>query len=172
MGGIDTGGRYETLQPVNDGRPTSSSNTTLFDSASTSTTSVLISVRTGRPLMLIAYMMEEGAELTVEGVSVGSRGIANGGGCCNPCNNNGRALSTSDAVDIRFREPMTLGGNPWKITNGYRRLVITLPGQYILQLNDQQYLGQVHVELVELGEIETRIPDVYAAGVIAGGTTA
>ena len=172
MAGIDTGGRYENLTPQNDGRPTTGSNTTLFDSASTSLTSVLITVQVDRPLMLVAYLMEPGAELSVEGVSVGSRGIANGSGCCNPCNNNGRPLTTSDAVDIRFREVMTLGGNAWKITDAYRRLVLTLPGQYILQLNDQQYLGLVHVELVELGKVETRIPDVYVAGVIAGGTTA
>ena len=45
-----------------------------------------------------------------------------------------------------------------------RRLVLTLPGTYMLVLNDDQYLGSVHVELVELGKVKTTIPDGYVAG--------
>lgn len=165
MAGIDTGGRYADINVQQDNRPSIGSNKILFDSSSTSQTSVLINVQVDYPVMIVAYLMEDGAELTVEGVSVGSRSIANGGGCCTPYDN-GRSLAVQDTIDIRFREPMTLGGNLWQITDTKRRLVITLPGQYILQLNYTQYLGLIHVEQVELGKISTKIPDIYMAGVI------
>lgn len=45
-----------------------------------------------------------------------------------------------------------------------RRIVITLPGTYMLVLNDDQYLGSVHVELVQLGNVKTVIPEGYVAG--------
>ena len=68
------------------------------------------------------------------------------------------------AADIRFREPMTVGGKLWMLDELNRRMVITLPGTYMLVLNDDQYLGSVHVELVQLGKIKTTIPEGYVAG--------
>ena len=159
---IDTGGHYTGRgSSCDDNRPVQGEHQVLFDQSSTFLQSGLIIVRADQPVMLVAYMVPEGAQFVVEGVSVGSRAVQQGGGCCSPC---GPTLMGQGAADIRFREPMMLGGNTWSMDEKNRRLVITLPGTYMLVLNDDQYLGSVHVELVQLGNIKTTIPEGYVAG--------
>lgn len=159
---IDTGGSYTASRSSgDDNRPVQAEHAVLFDPASTFLQSGLIIVRENHPVMLVGYMIPNDAEFVVEGVSVGSRSIQNGGSCCVP---GGNSLMGQGAADIRFREPMNLGGRVWKINPSNRRIVITLPGTYLLVLNDDQYLGSVHVEMVQLGEVATRIPDAYMAG--------
>lgn len=165
MSQIDTGGMY-TAQRAGcvDDRPVQNDKLVLFDAASTFTQSGVFIVRANNPLMIVGYEVPDGAVFTVEGVNVGSRAVQSGGGCCSPC---GPTLLSQQAADILFREPMTLGGNIWQITATKRRLLITLPGEYILSLNEDQYFGSVHVEVKELGVIPTEIPDAYVAGIQA-----
>jgi hypothetical protein len=163
MSTIDTGGYYSGRGTTcEDSRPVQGENQVLFDPASTFLQSGLIIVRADQPVMLVAYMVPEGAEFVVEGVAVGSRAVQQGGGCCSPC---GPTLMGQGAADIRFREPMTLGGNTWVINEAKKRLVINLPGTYLLVLNDDQYLGSVHVEMVKLGDVKTTLPTAYLAGI-------
>lgn len=159
---IDTGGFHTSAGPAcEDNRPVQNEHHVLFDPSSTFLQSGPIVVRPNRPLMLVGYMVPEGAEFVVEGVSLGSRAVQHGGGCCSPC---GPSLLSRAAADILFREPMTLGGSVWKINELNRHLVLTLPGSYILSLNSDEYLGSIHVELVELGEVQAPIPAGYMAG--------
>lgn len=162
MSMIDTGGHYTGRgSSCDDNRPVQGEHQVLFDQSSTFLQSGLIIVREDQPMMLVAYMLPEGAQFVVEGVSVGSRAVQQGGACCIP---GGPTLMSQGAADIRFREPMTVGGKLWMLDELNRRMVITLPGTYMLVLNDDQYLGSVHVELVQLGKIKTTIPEGYVAG--------
>lgn len=160
---IDTGGHYSGRgSACDDNRPVQGEHQVLFDPASTFLQSGLIVVRANQPVMLVAYMVPTGAEFVVEGVSVGSRAIQQGGSCCVP---GGPSLIGQGAADILFREPMALGGNTWKLDEGVRRIVINLPGTYILSLNSDEYLGSVHVEMVQLGTVNTVLPETYLAGI-------
>lgn len=162
MSMIDTGGHFTGRgSSCDDSRPVQGEHQILFDQSSTFLQSGLIIVRADQPVMLVGYMVPEGAQFHVEGVSVGSRAVQQGVGCCSPY---GPTLMSQGAADIRFREKMTLGGQPWVMDELNRRIVITLPGTYILTLNDDQYLGSVHVELVQLGNVKTTIPEGYMAG--------
>ncbi|EJK8719794.1 hypothetical protein NLW25_005226, partial [Escherichia coli] len=60
--------------------------------------------------------------------------------------------------------PVKLGGKPWQLTKDNDRLLISLPGEYLLVLNDTQHLGDVQVELIPVPGIQ-QLPFAYMAGV-------
>lgn len=160
---IDTGGQFIGCDSAcEDQRPVYGEHRVLFDFTSTVSQTGIITVNEDSPIMLVAYVLPDDAELVVEGVSVGSRSVPQGGGCCSPC---GPSLESSGIPDIRFRWPMTLGGNTWKLSATNRRLVINLPGTYILVLADDQYIGSVYVEALSIGHIKTILPAQYLAGI-------
>jgi hypothetical protein len=146
--------------------PATGKNVVLFDPSSTYLQSGLITVRPDTAIMLVGYNIPDGAVFTVEGVSVGSRSMAQGFGCCPSGAPTGNAIGMPRAPDILFRSPMKLGGAIWELTPENDRLVIALPGEYLLVLNDAQYLGDVQVELVVLPGIP-QLPFAYMAGIQA-----
>lgn len=166
MAGIDTGGRLATHDSMCSSEgPATGKNAVLFDPNSTYLQSGLITVRPDSAVMLVGYNIPDGAVFTVEGVSAGSRGMAQGFGCC-PSGTPNAAGGMPRAPDILFRSPMKLGGIPWQLTPGNDRILIVLPGEYLLVLNDAQYLGDVQVELVTLPGVP-QLPFAYMAGIQA-----
>lgn len=109
---IDTGGFNSGASSMcNDGGgPAQGTNAVLFDPNSSYAQSPLIVVREKSSVLLVGYNIPDGAILTVEGVSVGSRSVAQGYGCCNPNNAlQGASIYNQRAADILFRSPMRLG---------------------------------------------------------------
>lgn len=168
---VDTGGNFVRSANPDNQRPAINANTVLFDGSSTNLTSSVINAGVNKPLLIVAYSMPDGCEMTVEGVSVGSRSISSISGCCDPTNQNAATLIPSGAADILFRQPMALGGNVWKLTADQRHMLITLPGQYILQMNSTEYIGEAHVEVLPLPGMGNKIPESYIAGVQPGGVS-
>lgn len=164
---IDTGGRYSSVDRSNT-NPVKNNSAVLFDGSSTSTTSGVINVASNRPVLITAYAIPEGCAFTVEGVSTGSRAISSASGCCDTSSPTSGALVPQGAADILFREPMTLGGHTWQITETTRRILITLPGMYVLQMNDISYIGDCHVEINPLVGVKTELPTAYHAGITSG----
>ena len=163
---IDTGGVQTGLSSMcsDGGGPAVGKHAVLFDPNSTYAQSGLIVVRPGTSIMLVGYNIPEGAVLTVDGVSVGSRSVAQGLGCCNDNTKTAQSIYNGNAPDILFRSPMKLGGRPWQLTEEVDRLLITLPGEYLLVLNDTMYLGDMQVEMVVLPGVP-QLPFSYMAGV-------
>lgn len=168
---LDTGGTYVRSANADTQRPATSANVALFDGNSTNLTSSVINVTVNKPMLLVAYSMPDGCEMVIEGVSVGSRAISTVNGCCDPSNENAATLIPSGAADILFRQPMALGGNVWKLTADQRHLLITLPGQYILQMNSTEFIGETHVDVMPILGMGNPIPESYIAGVQAGGVS-
>ncbi|EKY5009632.1 TPA: hypothetical protein RMT71_003213 [Escherichia coli] len=161
---IDTGGTHDEYTNVAADGPAVGKHAVLFDPTSTYAQSALISVRPGSSVLLVGYNIPDDAVFTVEGVSVGSRPSPVGHGCCRNGVVLGNTIVPGSAPDILFRSPMMLGGKPWQLTKGNDRLVIALPGEYLLVLNDTQYLGDVQVELIHVPG-EQQLPFAYMAGV-------
>lgn len=163
---IDTGGFQSGLSSMcsDGGGPAVGKHAVLFDPNSTFAQSGLIVVRPGMSILLVGYNIPQGAVFTVDGVSVGSRSVAQGFGCCNDNTKGAQSIYSSAPPDILFRSPMKLGGKTWELTESVDRLLITLPGDYLLVLNDTQYLGNLQVEMVTLPGV-TQLPFGYMAGV-------
>ncbi|HAX5209137.1 TPA: hypothetical protein JZG45_003989 [Escherichia coli] len=161
---VDTGAVYDGYAVVAMDGPAIGKHAVLFDPTSTYAQSALISVRPGSSVLLVGYNIPDDAVFTVEGVSVGSRPSPSGQGCCRNGGTLGNTIVPGSAPDILFRSPVTLGGKPWQLTKDNDRLVIALPGEYLLVLNDTQYLGDVQVELIHVPG-EQQLPFAYMAGV-------
>lgn len=161
---IDTGGVHEEHVIAATDGPAVGKHAVLFDPTSTYAQSALISVRPGSSVLLVGYNIPDGAVFTVEGVSVGSRPSPTGYGCCRNGGALGNTIVPGSAPDILFRSPVKLGGKTWQLTKDNDRLVIALPGEYLLVLNDTQYLGDVQVELIHVPG-EQQLPFAYMAGV-------
>jgi hypothetical protein len=143
---IDTGGSITSTLPLEG--PAIGTTFVLFDSNSTYQQSPLVTVRPDYSVLLIGYGIPYGAAFTVEGVSLGSRAMGSYPAFA-PERGVARNLSIpAPPPDILFRSPMRLGGNEWELTSDNDRMLISLPGDYLLVLNDPSYLGAVQVEAV------------------------
>lgn len=159
--GIETG--YTCTSSIDDAQAVTNSEA-LFDLKSHFLQSRPFSVKAGMGVLLSGYDIPVGAELTVEGVLLGGRAMAQMTGCA-PCipGPNSLGLYTVRAADVIFRSPMKLGGNIWKLTSDIDRLLIPLQGTYILSLNDAQYEGQFQVEKMDVSISD--LPYQYMAGI-------
>lgn len=162
---INTGGFQTGLSGTlaEDMSPAVGKHTVLFDPSSTFAQSGLIAVRPNTSVLLVGYNIPEGAVLTLDGVSVGSRSVAQGFGAHTADPSTPQSIYNSSPPDILFRSPMRLGGKIWQLTNEADRLLITLPGEYLLVLNDAMYFGDLQVEMVMLPGC-TQYPFSYMAG--------
>ncbi|HAV9614196.1 TPA: hypothetical protein JLH03_004185 [Escherichia coli] len=162
--GIDTGGLYDDRGSHAAEKSVTGKHMVLFDPTSTYAQSALISVRPGSSVLLVGYNIPEDAVFTVEGVSVGTSPAPGGQGCCRNGSVLGNSIVPGSAPNILFRSPVKLGGKPWQLTKDNDRLLIALPGEYLLVLNDTQHLGDVQVELIPVPGYQ-QLPFAYMAGV-------
>lgn len=156
---VDTGG-FVPNGYCNDDRITGNPNTVLFDGLSDNVMSRPFQVEVNTAIVLSAYGLPTDAEVSIYGISLASKSMDNGTGCCNtPIGRVGTAV-------INFMAPMTLGGHEWKLTEANTKLFVNLPGRYIAILNDETYLGDLQVEYYTIKGINAPIPAEYVAGVL------
>lgn len=156
---VDTGG-YVPNSGCSDDRVTGNPNTILFDALSDDVMSPPFAVAVNEPIVICAYGLPAGAEITIYGISLASKSMDNGIGCCNtPVGRPGTPV-------INFMSPMTLGGHLWKITEDNTRLFINLPGRYVAILNDESYLTEFQAEYYKTPKLNAPIPSEYVAGVL------
>ena len=164
---ISTGGRYDNI-----GGPTVDSsgvmiNTSniLYDDSIAKLRSAPFEVPEGYYAVLVGYNMEQaaGAEFVIDGVTLGSQHVANGGACCNGVEDRGNKASTT--ATVLFRETMTLGGNAWKITQKTPRVIVAVPGWYVVELNDGDHIGQGLQLEYRLVKQKLQLPEAYFPGI-------
>ena len=161
---IDTHGAYENYSVLAADVPAAGKHIVLFDPTSTYAQSSLITVHPGNSVLLVGYNIPEQAVFTVEGVSVGTNPSPNGYGCCRTGSMSENTIVPGSSPNILFRSPVKLGGKLWALTAENDRLLISLPGEYLLVLNDTQYLGDVQIELIVVPGYQ-QLPFAYMAGI-------
>jgi hypothetical protein len=124
----------------------------------------VFSVDAGQVIVIDAYNFPEGLTIQLNRVLQAGPGIPTGASCppCGQPDLDGRAT-------IQYEKPMDLGcgSEYWRLTQTKTQMVIAVPGSYVLELNEQEFLStDLYVEYIKhtraaLGQL----PEIYFGGV-------
>ncbi|RQH06634.1 hypothetical protein [Paraburkholderia dinghuensis] len=131
----------------------------LFDARSVSLASPIFFVRPGTGVMLSAFGLMESQQAVIEKVRYEDSIMPQGGAC--------EDLEPPMAV-VMQAEDVTQGG-VWQLNACQNLAVLTVPGSYRLNLNDEAALGLVYIEAIGLdGQAAALIPPSLFFGACGG----
>ena len=133
---VVTGRKYQstrTNSQPNDGEAVSS--VTLFDSKSSKTTSHIVTVAACSAIKVSTFALPDGKYLSVHRVYTGGGVMPFGTGCLCNCDD-------GKASTILYSEPLKIDCKEVRVDNCTSVLFLTIPGDYVFELNDKSALGQ------------------------------
>lgn len=107
---------------------------TLFDQKSTKTVSHFLHVEPCQALQLSTFGMPDGAVLTLHRVLLAGGSMPQGTGCI--CDHEEGSM-----LGVAASEPFMIDCKPVVLDKCNNVLFLTVPGSYVLRLNDEAYLG-------------------------------
>lgn len=129
---IQTGRMDYTLSPTLQKDKVSSA---LFDNKSTRTVSHFLHVEPCQAIQLSTFGLPDGANLELHRVLPTSGAMPQGAGCI--C-----GYDEAESITASASEPLKIGCRAVVLNNCNTVLYLTIPGSYVLKLNDESYLGQ------------------------------
>lgn len=123
------------IYAVGSGSDKDGASNVLFDQKSTKTVSHFIHVEPCQAIQFSTFGLPDGAKLTLHRVLPAGGQMPQGTGCiCDHEEGYGIVVSAS--------EPLKIDCSPVELTNCNNVLYLTIPGSYMLRLNEERYLGQ------------------------------
>lgn len=107
----------------------------LFDQKSTKTVSHFIHIEPCQAIQFLTFGLPEGAKLTLHRVLPIGGSMPQGSGCL--CDHD-----EGSSVTVAASEPLKIDCKPVVIDACNNVLYLTIPGSYMLRLNEERYLGQ------------------------------
>lgn len=107
----------------------------LFDQKSIKTVSHFLHVEPNQAIQLSTFGLPDGAKLTLYRVLPAGGQMPQGSSCI--CDHEEGSSAT-----VAASEPLRIGCLPVELTNCNNVLFLTVPGSYMLRLNNEEYLGQ------------------------------
>lgn len=132
--GIVTG--KKVMGVSNSGAAEDRSSSVLFDKASVARLSHVVNVTECKALRLSAFNLGQADSITIHRVLLGGGSMPQGSGC-------GCTGTSSTPTTILASEVLKIDCKPVKITNCFGVLFLTIPGDYMFELNEEASLGEV-----------------------------
>lgn len=129
---IVTGRKYQSTRSSN-GEDIKS--VALFDSKSTKVTSHVVTVAECSALKISTFALPDNKYLKIHRVYTGGGVMPFGTGCLCNCDD-------GSASSVLFSEPLKIDCKEVRVDNCTGVLFLTIPGDYMFELNDESVLGQ------------------------------
>lgn len=108
--------------------------TALFDQKSTKTTSHFLNIDSCKAMKLSTFGLKDGAYLTLHRVLLGGAVFPQSSGCLCECED-------GEPIKVLANEPLKIDCKPVVLDNCNSVLFLSIPGTYVLELNDPTQLG-------------------------------